>query len=216
MTTPQLRPYVNFFGHFVDASMELDFLREFASRVEDLLVDGALRSSTGHRPLPDSIAAIAHDQQYLYTELFSPLLHESFVVSAVVFLERECRAFVEILAKALSVPLTLRDLNGSILERFRTFCSKVASLDLGVSQDLWQAVDGLVSLRNCIVHTGGLLEGSRDRKPVEHFLRTYKSPELRDGRIICSVETSDLVIRMLTEFIETIYRAALRRFPDEA
>ena len=141
MTTPQLRPYVNFFGHFVDASMELDFLREFASRVEDLLVDGALRSSTGHRPLPDSIAAIAHDQQYLYTELFSPLLHESFVVSAVVFLERECRAFVEILAKALSVPLTLRDLNGSILERFRTFCSKVASLDLGVSQDLWQAVD---------------------------------------------------------------------------
>jgi hypothetical protein len=216
MTTPRISPNVDFFGHAVDASMTLDLLREFATRVEAMLVDGASRPAAARQSLPDSVAAIAGDHEYLYAEVFPALLHESFVISAVVFLERECREYVDTLARALASPLTMRDLNGSVLERFRTFCSKVASLDLGISQELWQSVDGLVALRNCLIHAGGFVEGSRDRKPVEQFIRTHRTPELSDGRITCALRTSELVIRILTEFLEAIYSAALRRFPREA
>jgi hypothetical protein len=61
MTTPRISPNLDFFGHAVDASMTLDLLREFATRVEAMLVDGASRPVAARQPLPDSVAAIAGD-----------------------------------------------------------------------------------------------------------------------------------------------------------
>jgi len=210
-----LDPHTYFGGNLTDASIELEFLHELASSLDSLLTEAAARPPAELPPLSDSVAVVAGDRGCLYSELFPPLVHEAFLISSIIFLERQFRTYVAGLRQALSTPLSFNDLSGSVLERFRTFCQKVCLLDLGLSPEQWQDLAGLIALRNCLIHSGGVLEGSRDRASAESFVRRHGIPEILQGRLVFSRSTSTLVLRLLTDAIEAFYRAALNRFPRE-
>jgi hypothetical protein len=211
-----LDPHTNFFGSFVDAEMEVAFLRESVDSLESVLSEAAARPSSQHAPLNAALAAIAGDREYLYTELLPAVVHETHAISCVVFLERQCRDYVQALAAAISSSLTLNDLSGSVLQRFRTYCEKVAGLPLGLSVQDWQTVSGLVTLRNALVHVSGLVESSRDRREIEAFVRRHRTPEIVHGRLRFSRATSELFLSTLGHFVNAVYEAALNRFPPEA
>lgn len=198
----------------MDALVELEFLHEFASSLDTLLSEAAARPKSELPPLSESLSIVALDRADLYGEVFPPFVHEAFLISSIVFLDRQFRTYAEGLRRALPITLRLNELAGSTLDRFRLFCETVSGVDLQLTSENWQDLDGLVSLRNCFIHAGGILEGSRDRKPCEHFIRKHGTPEIRDGQIGPSTKTSGLVLRILTETIEKIYAAALRRFPE--
>jgi hypothetical protein len=216
MSPHMVPPHWDFFGKSVDTSMEFEFLQEFVDSLDQLLDEAATRPASRHLPLPDAVAAIASDRAELYSELFPRLLHESFAISSVVFLEHQCRSYVDCLRRALSTPLTLNDLSGTVIERFKTFCEKVCSLDLGISEQAWQDITGLVALRNCLVHSSGFLENSRDRKQIEAFVRRHQTPAILDGNLVFSRLTSRLCLHVLKVFTDSAYGAALERFPAEA
>ncbi len=141
---PSLPPHTRFFGNAVDADMELAFLRESVDSLEALLAEAAARPASEQAPLNDAVAAIAGDREYLYAELLPAVVHETHAISCIVFLERQCRDYVQSLAAAMSSTLAFNDLSGTVLERFKTYCEKVAGLQFRLSAQDWQAVRGLV------------------------------------------------------------------------
>lgn len=179
-------------------------------------MEPAARPPSELAPLPDSVTVVAEDRAYLYSELFPPLVHEAFLISSIIFLERQFRTDVEGLRQALPTLLAFKELSGSTLERFRTFCQKVCLLDLGLSPEQWQDLDGLIALCNCLIHSGGVLEGSRDRASCENFLQRHGDPQIVEERLVFSGSSSTLVLRLLTATIEAIYHATLRQFPRKS
>lgn len=205
-----------FFGDAVDADSQIAFLRESMDSLERLLFEAARRLPGDHPPLNDAVAALAADRETLYGEILPEVVHESHAISCMVFLERVCRDFVKELAFALPSKLTLNDLSGTVLERFRTYCEKLAALEFNLSPDEWQTVQGLLAIRNALVHTSGLIENSRDKRTIEVFIQRHRTPEVVDGRLRLSRATSELYIDTLARFTEAIFNAALDRFPREA
>ncbi len=204
-----------FFGNAVDARMEIAFLRESVDSLERLLSEAVIRSED-HPPLNDAVTALAGDREALYGEILPGVVHETHAISCIVLLERICRDFVKELAYALPSKLTLNDLSGTVIERFRTYCEKVANLEFNLSPDDWQMVQGLLAIRNALIHTRGLVENSRERRIIETFVRQHGTPEIIDGRLRLSRSTSELYLNTLSNFTEMISKAALDRFPIEA
>jgi hypothetical protein len=83
------------------ALVELEFLHEFASNLDTLLSEAAARPKSDLAPLPESLSIVAHDRADLYGEVFPPFVHEAFLISSVVFLDRQFRTYVEGLRRAL-------------------------------------------------------------------------------------------------------------------
>jgi len=208
--------YYEFFGHAVDNDMELSLLREFATRIEGLLQDAADRLPETDLDLPHELAAIAGDRAYLYSEVFPRVLHESFLITCAIFLERELRQVVDILRRVTRTPLAFSDVSGSNLERFRTFCLRVCAFDPGLTDEQWQSLSGLIEVRNCLVHSSGVLDGFPKRSAVEAFCRRHPVFRVEEGRLVLSLETSKHVLTILTDFVETVYQAGIRKYPREA
>ena len=204
--------FYEFFGHAVDADIQLALLREYSTAIHAFLKKAAEPDSD----LPDALQAIATDRAYLYEEVFPQVLHESFLITCVVFLERELRTIVEILRRITGTPLTFGDLSGSNAERFRTFCTKVCAFDPGLSNEQWQALTGLIEVRNCLVHSSGLLEDFPKRAAVETFVRRSPDFKIEDGRLVVSEATSARAVAILTDFVETVFRAGTEKYPREA
>ena len=209
-------PGVMFYGDAVDAEMQVAFLRESMDSLERLLLEASKRLPEEHPPLNDDVAALAGDRETLYGELLPEIVHETHAISCIVFLERICRDYVRELAFALPSKLTLNDLSGTVIERFRTYCEKVAGLQFNLSTDDWQTLQGLIAIRNVLIHTSGLFENSRDRRVIEAFVRGHRTPEIIDGRLRLSRSTSELYLDTLSKFIYVVFNAALDRFPREA
>jgi hypothetical protein len=211
-----LSPYYEFFGHAIDNDVELALLGEFSTQIEALLRDAADRVPESKLELPDALAVIADDRGYLYSHVFPGVLHESFLITCVVFLERELRAVVDILKKVTSTSLSFSDLSGSNVERFRTFCAKVCGFNPGLSNEQWQSLTGLIEVRNCLIHSSGVLEGFPKRPAVEAFCLRHPVFTLEDGRLALSLDTSQHALAILSDFVETVYRAAIEKYPREA
>ena len=205
-----------FYGDAVHAGMEVAFLRESVDSLERLLSEAAKRIPDDHPPLNDAVAALAGDREALYGEFLPGVVHETHAISCIVLLERICRDFVKELAYALPSKLTLNDLSGSVIERFRTYCEKVANLQFNLSDEDWQTVQGLLAIRNALIHTGGRVESSRERRLIENFVRSHGTPEITDGQLRLSRTTSELYLDSLSNFVNAIFHAALDRFPAEA
>jgi len=205
-----------FFGDAVNADIEIAFLRESVDSLERLLAEAAQRPQADHPPLNDAVAALAGDRETLYGEILPEVIYETHAISCIVLLERICRDFVKELAYALPSTLTMNDLSGAVLERFRTYCGKVAHLTFELSQDDWRLIQGLVAIRNALIHSGGSIENSRDSRLIESFANQHGTPEIVDGRLRFSRATSELYLGALSNFVDKIFNAALDRFPKEA
>jgi len=209
-------PHYYFFGSLVDADMELEYLEDFADSTVKLLRRGARESETKRRELNDALKAIGGDAEYLYGTLYASDVHQAFIIACVIFLERHIRSFTRGLNVALQLGLRLGDLSGSLLERFRKYCEKVARLDLGLGDLKWQNVKGVVEIRNCIVHCSGNLDDFSKRSEVVAFAKRHGTPRIQDSWVRVEEETVKVVLKVLREFVESVYKSALERFPKES
>ena len=138
-------PGLNFFGHSVDAETRIDDLKEFLSVAEGFISESM---ATQRHSLCD-------EDEYLFAGSFQTILCSSVIISCIIFLEQEVRSFANVLKMAAGLELALRDLSGSWLERFFKYCEKVANLDLRVSPELRNDIQGILEIRNCLVHADG-------------------------------------------------------------
>lgn len=198
-----------FFGNALDASSRLNDLQEFRD-----YLDGFLKREEVYfreEAHPD----LELEFLPLFSATFPSILHSSLVVSSVMLIELELRAFAEALREHLVLPLSMSDLQGSLLERFRKYVGALAGLDLQFQGDQWADVVGIFEIRNCLVHNYGSLDRFSRRSVVEDFIRRHDLPTVQNDIIKVDDSTSAKVLQVASGFFDTIYEAALLRFPGQ-
>lgn len=198
-----------FFGNALDASTRLNDLEQFRE-----YLDGFLKREEVYfreEAHPDLELGFLP----LFSATFPPILHSSLVVSSVMLIELELQAFAEALREHLALPLPMSDLQGSLLQRFRKYAGPLAGLDFQFRSDQWADVVGIIEIRNCLVHNYGSLDRFSRRSMVKDFIRRHGVPMVQNGIIKVDNSTSGKVLQVASAFFDTIYGAALRRFPGQ-
>jgi hypothetical protein len=128
-------------------------------------------------------------------------------------LESETRGFASELKNASGATLGIQDLSGSWLKRFRKYCESVARLELPLDPTLWEDMNGVVEVRNCLVHAAGSVVGFGKEPQLRNFAERHGTPIIDDAYIECDFRMAELSLTTVRSFIETAYKAALSRFP---
>ena len=209
-------PHNYFFGSLVDADMELEYLEDFTESTVEFLGRAAVEAATKTRDLSDGLKAIAGDAEYLYGAMYASDVYQASIIASIIFLERQMKDFTRGLKFGLQLGLGMRDLSGSVLERFRKYCEKVARLDFGLQQVEWQNIRGVVEMRNWLVHSSGNIDHFNKKQEVIAFVERHGTPHIEDSWIRVEEATVRVVLKLLRDFIESIYKCALERFPKES
>jgi hypothetical protein len=100
----------------------------------------------------------------LFYNFVSPrFLRYSFIVLLFLTLESQLNALCDYLKDQQNLPLRVNDLKGDSIARCKTYLHKLAKIH-PVDEHLWNNVDDLSKVRNCIVHALGKVELSVDKK----------------------------------------------------
>lgn len=203
-----IEPNELFFDKYLDASSRLYDLEQFQEHAEGFL--RREREYFEEEAHPD----LEREFLPLFAETFPPILHSSIIISTIIFLEQELRVFSGALIDALGLKIRFNDLAGSIIERFRTLTTKIA--DLRVDEDSafrWEDLVGLYELRNCLVHAQGQLCEFQRSSTVRSFSARHGTPTCNDDAVVVDAASSALALDIVSSFVETVYAAALERFP---
>ena len=211
----KMMPHNWFFGNFVDSDGELIYLKDFADSTVKLLRNAASDTNIKKRKVDEAILAVAGDVEYLYGELYPSDVNQAIVIASIIFLEREIRTFSRNLRIALDLELGLGDISGSLLERFQKYFEKVANMEFKLDDSVWKNIKGIFEIRNCLVHCSGNLDEFSRKSLVIEFAERHGTPIIEDSWIRIKEETVNLVLKVIRDFVESIYESALERFPKE-
>jgi len=211
----KLKPYIEFFGSLVDASIELDLLKEYILHMDQSLQQAKTTCANSVQAMSPSLQAIATDKAELLAEQFPKLLHAGFLISVIIFLEQQLASFSQSLERVENLGLSIKDLSGSFIERFRKYCEHIAKLPFLVSNENWEDLRGVLEIRNCLVHNNGLLDGFNRANTVQAFIKRHGTPKIENGFLCANTETSQKVLDIVEIFVESIYKTALYKYPDK-
>ncbi len=84
--------------------------------------------------------------------------------------ERRARALCSVVRDCdPEISFDLKDLSGSFFEKLRLFCEKAAKLALP-DPALWESIQKLQKVRDCIIHCGGCIRESRDADYIRKLI----------------------------------------------
>jgi hypothetical protein len=149
----------------------------------------------------------------LYRDTFPPILHASVIVSVAMLLEQEVRELAGALIAAVDLKVKFNDLAGSVLDRFRTLATKVVGLTIEDDRLQWADLVGLFELRNCIVHSQGVLSDFQRSAVVSIFASKHDPSLLIDGQAVPTDKTSEVAVRIASRFLLVAYASALQHCP---
>ena len=103
-----------------------------------------------------------------YERDFPSKIRYSFVVLLYIVFETRLRAACDEISKRRSLEKKENDLRGATLEHAKAFLKKVAKLPCA-DQMVWQWLIDFQKVRDCIVHTNGRVEKSKDKDRLNHL-----------------------------------------------
>jgi hypothetical protein len=181
-----------------DAESRLEQLTEFAKTVDSFFKEEAERFSTELKGVDDELG-------WFFAQPFPTILHSSITVSVVMLLEQELRGIAQALHSSLKLQLGLRDISGTVVYRFRKYILGVARLSLRLGDDAWQDVNGIVELRNCIVHANGYLPDFNVRSCIEQLSGRHPEIKISDDSVALSRDSSVVIVGLIRVFLASIY-----------
>jgi hypothetical protein len=128
-------PNTLFFGNFVDADVRLADLGQFTKRIGKYLETKSKRLA--NKPKQGVIPEFDIEHE-LFAASFPSILYVSVTIAAWAFMEQELKGYCQAVQRAMSIELGFSDLSGSVLEKFKKYMGKVAKVDLGVNNPLWE------------------------------------------------------------------------------
>lgn len=200
-------PNLLFFGNWVDASSRIEdiekFLEQTASAYQRELT---WLEEEGHVDLDIEFVP-------LFAETLPPILYTSVVIASVSVLEQELRGICHALRDALKLQLSLNDIAGSVVERFRKYAIGVAGLPVTLPDSDWQDILAVYEIRNCLVHAGGDLRAFPKAEAIRTFAQRRQLTLCREQHLALEGTTAKTIARVIYEFLEAVYDAALEKFP---
>jgi hypothetical protein len=138
-------------------------------------------------------------------------LRYAFVIQLYIALEGRGKALCnEINKRNKHLPLTLNDLQGrGKIEGIRTFLSKVYPIP-DVTDELWQDLDDLRVIRNCLVHKNGEIDpGDKDAKRLKQIIAKKQGVKVDHiGSLGIERFYCDKALQSVTAFFQTVFEQA--------
>ena len=153
----------------------------------------------------ESISRNAQDEyQSVFSDTYPLYLRYSFVVLIYLVLESQLNALCDDIKERKGIPIRATELRGdSNITRCKIYLQKLANLS-NIDDKYWETVEDISKVRNCIVHTLGKVELSRDRKRL-HEIATENR-----GLSISNIDLSEQEVLVITpEYCQQAVRDVL-------
>jgi len=154
-----------------------------------------------------------NENEVLILNIFPDIARKSFIVTLLIALDTQMKSYCELLRNATGQKLKWNDLRGSSLERFLIYSEKVCGLQNVYTEPKRQFLEGLIEVRNCIVHNDSGLEGFSKSKVVERFVKQMDGVIISDGYLSFEREACNACADIVWQFMETAYNSALKVYP---
>ncbi|MBL7153221.1 MAG: hypothetical protein ISS79_05855 [Phycisphaerae bacterium] len=201
--SPKDDPNLFFFGSLVDLDCHLQDIKLVLRKTEEVEFEEHPETS------PEL------QSEGLISDIFPGIARESFIVTLIITLDSEFRRFCELLRGIEDISLKWTELRGSALDRFKTYCEKVAGLTIPHGIKYLSPIRGLIETRNCIIHSNGSTENFGKAKAVEDLAHSIKGINIVRGHYMeftydACIQCADIIMA----FMEQWYHAALDRYPE--
>lgn len=198
MNRIEISPGLNFFGNLVDIDCHIQDLKLVLRKTEEI-------------EFPE------HEETYegdtLISDIFPDITRKSFIVTLLIALDDQFKTYCEILRIATRHRLKWNDLKGSALERFITYSEKVCGIPRVCDDSTRQLLEGLIEVRNCIVHNNSSIEGFSKTKVIQQFANQIIGVDIEEGYISFDLTACNTCADIVLRFMEHAYRAALEIYP---
>jgi hypothetical protein len=164
---------------------------------------------------------IDHVEEYIfYYDEFPYILRNSFFVSVYSLLEFDIDIVCRELKRTKEIPINLSDLYGDLLKRLKLYF-KLAAVEYSFNNSkTWKEINKYSKLRNCIVHSNGLLK--KDDKDYKALIEYVPKRGLIKERVIISGNVLEVelgltkefckeVVDTMQKFIDAAYKESIRR-----
>jgi hypothetical protein len=199
MTKTEISPGLHFFGNLVEFDCHIHDLKAVLKKTEEI-------------EFPEHNGV--NDEEVLINDIFPDIFRMSFIVTLLIALDDQFKTFCEILKNATKQKLKWNSLKGSTLERFITYSEKVCGLPPVCTNSSKQILEGLIEVRNCIVHNNSAIEGFSKAKTIEHFVKQMEGISLENGYISVDVQACNRFADLVLEFMGYAYHSALSVFQN--
>jgi hypothetical protein len=169
---------VNFFR--IDFESTIDILRDYQVTMEEQLTH-IQKQEVAHiaallKGIEDEEEAalqedLAGDEFHCTYEIMFPrYMRYSFIVLLFLNLESLLTRFCDSIKRRNKIAIRSSDLKGDSVARSRTYLHKVAAIP-ELMAPVWNSIEDLSKVRNCIVHTLGKVELSSDQTRIKDIAR---------------------------------------------
>lgn len=196
MKRTDLYPGLRFFGNLVDLDCHVQDLKLVLRKTEEI-------------EFPEH----ANEGESLIFDIFPDITRKSFIVTLLIALDDQFKIYCEILRSIQHQQLKWNDLKGSALERFITYSEKVCGINKVYDESTRQLLEGLIEVRNCIVHNNSSVEGFSKAKVIQHFAKQMKGVDILEDYISIDFAACNNCADLVLKFMEHAYGAALDIYP---
>jgi hypothetical protein len=201
MNKAKISPGLHLFGDLVDFDCHIQDLKLVLRKTEEI-------------EFPEHKGA-DNDGETLISDIFPDITRKSFIVTLLIALDGQFKTYCDILRNATGQKFKWNDLKGSALERFITYSEKVCGLPAVSTDSTRHLLEGLIEVRNCIVHNNSGIEGFSKAKVIDRFVKQMEGVNIMEGYISFDLEACNECADIVFGFMEHAYRSALKTFPYE-
>lgn len=186
-----------------------EYIRTIEDQIEKLSTDGYKRIQATLYEDDSQRDMELQNHEYLFSEVLPRSFRYSCVVSLYSSLEVTMNKLCDELRKRKKLKRSLQDLKekGNVLKRTEKYIERVAEINLPKTPN--NLLNDLTKIRNCIVHAGGDIEGSKGAKKLLQIVN--RTPGLSisdDGYLDISKETCASLFMGVCKWIDPVLDAA--------
>lgn len=142
-----------------------------------------------------------------YEHDFPSKIRYSFLVLLYVVFETRLKAACDEITERRNLALKENELKGSAIERAKLFLEKVAEITLK-DQVPWQDIMDFQKVRDCIVHSNGQIEISRDKKRIKDLCKKDVGLSVDAGSLIIDYKYCTRTLETVLGFFVQIFTSA--------
>jgi hypothetical protein len=131
-------------------------------------------------------------------------LRQSFIVSLISAAENHVSDVCESVRTICKLPLSLKHLNGSWIQRSHRLLVNLAGFS-SPPESSWEKLDGIYLIRNVIVHSGGRIEEPKKIAKVEKLRKEAPGISVEDSFLAIDSEFCEFAHDVVTGFFEQLH-----------